>query len=254
MEVEVLQVLELGARGREQLLADLDVVVHRAADVEEQQHLHRVVPLRHHLDVEPAGVARGRADGVVEVELLGRAFAREPAQAPQRDLDVARAEFDRVVEVAVLALVPDLHRAAVARTRPGRCARLRGCSRRRRRARCRAVPIHFEPPWCRPFCSSRRLRSVSMSLSQPPRTRSAVLSSSVSISSACFLSHSSGMLREEAVGQFGDALEVGGEHAVEAVVVRSRPSPARRGTGSRSLRRDSRRRPSPAPRSASGTP
>ena len=33
----------------------------------------------------------------------------------QRDLDVARAELDRIVEVAVLALVPDLDRAAVAR-------------------------------------------------------------------------------------------------------------------------------------------
>ena len=50
----------------------LDMRVHRAADVEEQQHLHRVAPLGPHLHVEPA-LARGGADGAVEVEFLGRA-------------------------------------------------------------------------------------------------------------------------------------------------------------------------------------
>ena len=37
------------------------------------------------------------------------------AQPPQRDLDVARADLDRVVEIPELALVPDLHRAPVPR-------------------------------------------------------------------------------------------------------------------------------------------
>ena len=41
-------------------------------------------------------------------------FACELAQAAQRDLDVARAQFLRVVVVAVGALVPDLHRRLVA--------------------------------------------------------------------------------------------------------------------------------------------
>src|SRR5690606_14014856 len=36
------------------------------------------------------------------------------AQALQRDLDVASAKLDRVVKIAELALVPNLHRAAVA--------------------------------------------------------------------------------------------------------------------------------------------
>jgi hypothetical protein len=81
VEVEVLQVLEFGARGREQFLAHFYVVFHRAAHVQEQQHLYRVVPLRHHLDVEPAGVPRGRADGVVQVQFLGRPLAGELAQA-----------------------------------------------------------------------------------------------------------------------------------------------------------------------------
>jgi hypothetical protein len=46
VEVEVFEVLELQPAGGEELLAHLDVVVHRAADVEEQQHLDRVVALR----------------------------------------------------------------------------------------------------------------------------------------------------------------------------------------------------------------
>ena len=48
VEVVMLHVLELGARRREQLLGRLHVPVHRAADVEEQQHLHRIVPLGPH--------------------------------------------------------------------------------------------------------------------------------------------------------------------------------------------------------------
>src|SRR5262249_23192221 len=46
-----------------------------------------------------------------EIELVGRAGAGKLAQPPQRHLDVAGAELDRVVEVAELALVPDLHGA-----------------------------------------------------------------------------------------------------------------------------------------------
>ena len=65
-----------------------------------------------HVDVEIA-LVRGALDGVVEIELVGRAGAREFAQAAQRDLDVARAELDLVVEVLELALVPHLHGAAV---------------------------------------------------------------------------------------------------------------------------------------------
>src|SRR6202521_2808124 len=65
------------------------------------------------MQIEPAGVFLGSGDGGVEVELLGHAFARETAQSPQRDLDVARVELDRVVEIAKRPLVPDLDRAAV---------------------------------------------------------------------------------------------------------------------------------------------
>jgi hypothetical protein len=70
----VFHVLELSACCREQFLGRLDVPVHRAADVEKQQHLDRIVPLRPHQDVEIA-LVRGAFDGAVEIEFLGRAGA-----------------------------------------------------------------------------------------------------------------------------------------------------------------------------------
>ena len=44
-----------------------------------------------------------------------RAFARPLAEAFQSDLDRTGANFDLIIEVAELALVPDLDRALVAR-------------------------------------------------------------------------------------------------------------------------------------------
>jgi hypothetical protein len=70
VEVEMPHVLELGPRRREQFLGRLDVPVHRAANVEEQQHLHRIVPQRPHLDIEIA-LMRGALDGAVEIEFIG---------------------------------------------------------------------------------------------------------------------------------------------------------------------------------------
>ena len=114
VEVVELEVLELGPGGREQLLDLLDMVVHAAADIHQQQHLDTVVALGNHAQVEPAGIGGGRSDraGQVEFELV--AVARELAQPAQRQLDVARAERLAVVVVAVGALLPDLDRAAVA--------------------------------------------------------------------------------------------------------------------------------------------
>ncbi len=182
VEIEMHEVLELAARRREQLLADPDMVVHRPADIEEQQELHRVVPLRHHLQIEPAGIVRGRADRAGQVEFQFGALAGELAQAAQRQLDVAGAEFDRVVEVAEFALVPDLDRGAVALRFRRRCARPRGCSRNCRTARCRRCRSIYCRPGGAPSarrgagatspsaCPSRRApRSVLF----PPRSDSA---------------------------------------------------------------------------------
>ena len=88
--------------------------IHRAADVEEQQHLDAVAALGPQLHIEPSGVARRALDRRVEIELVGHALPREAPQSPQRDLDVARVDLDGVVQVAERALVPDLDRAAAA--------------------------------------------------------------------------------------------------------------------------------------------
>ena len=106
--------LELGAAGREELFADLDVIVHRPAHVEKHQHLDRVVALGPHVQIQPARVAGGGGDRFVEVQLLDRPFAREATQAAQRDLDVAGADLDAVVQIAELALLPHLHSGAIA--------------------------------------------------------------------------------------------------------------------------------------------
>ena len=112
VEVEEFEILELRRRGAEQLLAELDPGIHRSADVEEQQQFDRIVPFRAHMDVEPA-LAGGAVDRRVDIELVGRAFACETAQAAHRDLDVAGAEFAGGIEVLERALVPDLERALV---------------------------------------------------------------------------------------------------------------------------------------------
>src|SRR5690348_10759030 len=88
--------------------------VHRAADIQEQQHLYGVVTLGQQLEIEPAGILRRRADRVVEIQLQRRAFARELPETPQRELDVARAELDAIVEILELALVPHFDGAMVA--------------------------------------------------------------------------------------------------------------------------------------------
>ena len=107
--------LELGTRCRKKLFTYTNVIVHRAADIEKQQHLHRVMPLRHHFQIQPAGIARGGANGVFQVQLIRRTGARELAQFTQRHFEIARAELHAVVEIFVFALIPHFDRAAVTR-------------------------------------------------------------------------------------------------------------------------------------------
>src|SRR3546814_12162697 len=83
VEIEEFEVLELARRGREQFLAELDERVHRAADIEKQQQLHRVVAFGAHVDVEPA-LPRGAANRSVAIEFVGRALAREARSAERR--------------------------------------------------------------------------------------------------------------------------------------------------------------------------
>ncbi|MNJ73173.1 hypothetical protein D3C77_699330 [compost metagenome] len=52
-------------------------------------------------------------DGAVDVQFFGCTLARKLAQAAQCQLDVTRAQFDLIVEVLVLALIPDLDRLAL---------------------------------------------------------------------------------------------------------------------------------------------
>src|SRR6266567_2294138 len=101
-------------RRRKELLAYFDVRIHRAADIEEEEHLDAIAPLGHEVRVEPPGILRGALDRCIEIELLGHAFASESAEPSECDLDVARVELDRIVEIRERPLIPDLDRASAA--------------------------------------------------------------------------------------------------------------------------------------------
>ena len=88
--------------------------VHGTADVKKQQHLHLVVPLRHHPQVEIAGILGGRPDGARHIQLFQGTLPGEVAQPAQGHLDVAGAKLHRIVQILELALVPHLHRPPVA--------------------------------------------------------------------------------------------------------------------------------------------
>ena len=63
-------------------------------------------------------IARGGIDGAVEIELLGRAFARETRSRRSAILRLRVPSSRVVIEVAVLARLPDLDRAPLPRTPP----------------------------------------------------------------------------------------------------------------------------------------
>src|ERR1700728_1131032 len=107
MEVEMVEPLELAFCGGEQLLSRFHVPIHRAADVEKQEHLDGVAAFGPQHDVDIAFV-RGRTDRAVEIELFGHALAGESPKPSQRYLDIARPELRVAVEVLELPTVPDL--------------------------------------------------------------------------------------------------------------------------------------------------
>ena len=62
------------------------MVIHRAADVEQQQHLHGVAALGAHPQVQRAGVAGRGANGAIDIQLIRGPLAGEAAQATQGEL------------------------------------------------------------------------------------------------------------------------------------------------------------------------
>jgi len=113
VEIEKFEILELRGRGAEQLFAQLDEGIHRAANIEKQQQFNRIVPFGPHVDIQPA-LFGGAIDCPVYIQLVRGAFAGEFAQTAQGNLDVAGAQQLAVVEILELALVPDLDRLSLA--------------------------------------------------------------------------------------------------------------------------------------------
>lgn len=114
MKVKVLQVFEFAAHRAEQGFHRVDVVVHRAADVQQQQHLGAVVQSGVVAQVQKAGLAGGGGDGGVDVQFFGGAVAGKLAQPAQGDFHAARAQLAVAVQIAKFALIPHFDRPAVA--------------------------------------------------------------------------------------------------------------------------------------------
>ena len=81
------------------------------------------------------------------------------------------------------------------------------------------MPIHLLPPWCRPFCSLSRSRSVSMSLSKPPSASICLLLLLGEMLLGELPQPLGRDLRGRRVGQKLEPLEDVAEHAVELVEI-----------------------------------
>ena len=73
------------------------------------------MPLRNHANIQHPTVARRLVDCVSQVQLVCSAFSRKLSQPAQCDFDVAGSKLDRIIEIAVLAFVPNLYCTAISR-------------------------------------------------------------------------------------------------------------------------------------------
>ena len=109
MEIKGFHVFELGLGGREQLFTHPYVRVHGATDIKKQQHFYCIVAFRHHFNIEKTGVAGRRGNSVAQIQLIGGTLAGKFTQPPQRHLDVADTQLNIVIQVFVVALLPDFY-------------------------------------------------------------------------------------------------------------------------------------------------
>ena len=87
--------------------------IHRATDIKEDQHFDGIASLWPQDNIEIAILCRG-IDRAFEVELRRSSIAGPTTQAAQRDFNIAGAQLNLIVEIFILALVPDFDRATVA--------------------------------------------------------------------------------------------------------------------------------------------
>src|SRR5262249_36706690 len=113
--MEGLEILELGAGGGEKLLAGLDMVIHRSADVEQKQDLDLVAALGLELQIEQAGVVRGRPDRAGNVQLGWSSLARKAAQPAEPQPHATGSELHFSIESAEFAAFPALGRGSFSR-------------------------------------------------------------------------------------------------------------------------------------------
>ncbi len=95
---------------RQQAAHGLEVGVHGAADVHQQQQAHVVAPWRPEHELDLAGVLAGLVDRLVEVELGLFTGSRQVSQAPQRHAQLTEIEGDVGTVILEPSLLGDLHR------------------------------------------------------------------------------------------------------------------------------------------------
>ena len=91
------------------------MAVHRAADIQKHQHFYRIAPLGPFLHVQPACPC-GCVDRGIQIELRA-ALPRPAAQGAQGQFQGARTQLGILIQIAELALFPDLHGAVSHRHR-----------------------------------------------------------------------------------------------------------------------------------------
>ncbi len=108
MEIIIFEILEFRPRGRKQLCAAFNILIHGTTDVEQQQYFDRVAALWHLLDLQKAPIVRGRADGVVEIQLKIDSGPGKLSQASKGHLHITGPQLDVGIIILILPELPDL--------------------------------------------------------------------------------------------------------------------------------------------------
>ena len=99
---------------RQQRAYRLEIRIHGAADIHQEEQTHVVAPRRSEHQLDLTRVPTGFVDGLVDIELAGSAVAGHAAQFLERDLDLTDVERLVCSVVFEVTLLGDLHRRTIA--------------------------------------------------------------------------------------------------------------------------------------------
>ena len=111
MEVVVLEVFEMraGVGCREQQATQVSEWFHRAADIHQQEHLDSILTAALPEKLTHTGVLGGGVNGLLDVKFVLNADARELAQSPESQLNLAYVEDKVTAVVTKMSLLGNLN-------------------------------------------------------------------------------------------------------------------------------------------------